>query len=70
MRLLGAYRHGVAPNRAMNLWAIDGWPEIREIIEGEAQHPGVRQWNQRLIELTDDIYSWLLAAPPEGALRT
>ena len=70
MRLLGAYRHGVAPNRAMNLWAVDGWPQITEIMESEAQHPGVKQWNQRLIELTDDIYSWLLAPPPEGALRT
>jgi len=70
MRLLGAYRHGVAPNKAMNLWAVDGWPQISEIMESEAQHPGVKQWNQRLTELTDDIYSWLLAPPPEGALRT
>jgi hypothetical protein len=70
LRLFGAYRHALRPNQGMNLWALRGFEHWRELMEGEGSDPGARRWLDRCAELLEDLDAVLLAAPPQGRLRT
>ncbi len=70
LRLMGAYRHAVQPNRGVNIWVIASWDDCRRIMESDESHPGVAQWRRRCAGLLDDQNGWLIVPPPQGALRT
>jgi hypothetical protein len=70
LRLLGAYRHALSPNRGLNLWALQSWEHARDLMESEDGHDALQEWNAELGDLLEDAEGWLLAPPPQGLLRT
>lgn len=70
IRLMGAYRHALRPNVGVNLWLLRDWEQCAEALESELAFPGGQAWLDRCGELLEDSEGWLLAAPPEGLLRT
>ena len=70
LRLLGAYEHALVPNAGINLWALRGWEHWQSLMEAEPEDRELAAWTMRQGEWLADIDGFLVAAPPEKALRT
>jgi hypothetical protein len=69
IRLLGAYKHAFRPNVGVNLWILRDWDAV-EALGAELAFPGGPAWHDRCGEFLEDSEGWILAAPPEGVIRT
>jgi hypothetical protein len=70
LRLLGAYRHALVPNLGINLWALDGWDRWQALMEAEPDDAELQAWTDRQGTWLVDLDGFLVAPPPEQALRT
>lgn len=70
LQLIGAYEHALVPNTGVNLWALSTWEDWLTLMEAEPHDDELGAWTIRQREWLSDLDAFLIAVPPEQALRT